>query len=69
LQPVNTQTLKQIIDNQIKENQMEIQINKAVTREAAIRALTDENKSNREAEFVISTEAIAWNGFKMADGI
>jgi hypothetical protein len=26
LQPVNTQTLKQIIDNQIKENQMEIQM-------------------------------------------
>jgi HK97 family phage prohead protease len=47
---------------------MEIQINKSVIREAAIRALTDENKSNREAEFVISTEAVDSFGtvFKMA---
>jgi HK97 family phage prohead protease len=47
---------------------MEIQINKAVTREAAIRALTDENKNNREAEFVISTEAVDSFGtvFKIA---
>lgn len=36
---------------------MEIQVNKPVIREAVIRALSDDNKSNREAEFVISTEA------------
>lgn len=35
---------------------MEIQVNKPVIREAVIRALSDDNKSNREAEFVISTE-------------
>lgn len=37
---------------------MEIQVNKSVTREAVIRALTEENIKNREAEFVISTEAV-----------
>jgi HK97 family phage prohead protease len=31
---------------------------KSVIREAVIRALTDENIKNREAEFVISTEAV-----------
>lgn len=36
---------------------MEIAVNKTVVREAVIRALTDKNKENREAEFVISTEA------------
>ena len=36
---------------------MEIQVNKPVIREAVIRALTDKNKENREAEFVISTES------------
>lgn len=35
---------------------MEIQVNKTVTREAVIRAISDSNKENREAEFVISTE-------------
>jgi HK97 family phage prohead protease len=47
---------------------MEIQVNKAVTREAVIRALTDENIKNREAEFVISTEAVDSFGtvFKMS---
>lgn len=37
---------------------MEIAVNKAVIREAVIRALSEENIKNREAEFVISTEAI-----------
>ena len=37
---------------------MEIAVNKVVVREAVVRALTDENKQNREAEFVISTEAV-----------
>jgi hypothetical protein len=32
--------------------------NKTVIREAVIRALTEDNKKNREAEFVISTEAV-----------
>lgn len=32
--------------------------NKCVIREAVLRALTDEQKKNREAEFVISTEAV-----------
>ncbi|MCG9792490.1 HK97 family phage prohead protease [Flavobacterium algicola] len=36
---------------------MEIEINKPVIREAVVRALSDSNKENREAEFVISTEA------------
>jgi HK97 family phage prohead protease len=36
---------------------MEIVLNKPVIREAVIRALSDKNKENREAEFVISTEA------------
>ena len=36
---------------------MEIQVNKPVIREAVIRALSDKNKENREAEFVISTES------------
>lgn len=47
---------------------MEIQVNKAVTREAVIRALTEENIKNREAEFVISTEAVDSFGtvFKMS---
>lgn len=36
---------------------MEINLNKPVIREAVIRALSDKNKENREAEFVISTEA------------
>lgn len=36
---------------------MEIQLNKPVIREAVVRALSDKNKENREAEFVISTEA------------
>lgn len=36
---------------------MEITLNKPVIREAVIRALTDKNKENREAEFVISSEA------------
>lgn len=36
---------------------MEIQVNKPVIREAVIRALSDKNKENRQAEFVISTEA------------
>jgi HK97 family phage prohead protease len=47
---------------------MEIQVNKAVTREAMIRALSDENIKNREAEFVISTEAVDSYGtvFKMS---
>lgn len=33
-------------------------INKSVVREAVIRALSEDNLKNREAEFVISTEAI-----------
>lgn len=37
---------------------MEIQVNKTVIREAVIRALSEENIKNREAEFVISTEAV-----------
>ena len=37
---------------------MEIAVNKAVIREAVIRALSEENIKNREAEFVISTEAV-----------
>ena len=37
---------------------MELQVNKAVIREAVIRALSEENIKNREAEFVISTEAV-----------
>lgn len=37
---------------------MEINLNKPVIREAVIRALTPENIKNREAEFVISTEAV-----------
>lgn len=37
---------------------MEIVLNKPVIREAVVRALTDKNKENREAEFVISTEAV-----------
>lgn len=47
---------------------MEIQVNKAVVREAVIRALSEENIKNREAEFVISTEAIDTYGtvFKMS---
>lgn len=47
---------------------MEIQVNKPVVREAVIRALSDDNKSNREAEFVISTEAVDTYGtvFKMS---
>lgn len=36
---------------------MEIKLNKPVIREAVVRALSDKNKENREAEFVISTEA------------
>lgn len=36
---------------------MEIQLNKPVIREAVVRALSDKNKQNREAEFVISTES------------
>lgn len=36
---------------------MEIQLNNPVIREAVVRALSDENKQNREVEFVISTEA------------
>lgn len=36
---------------------MEIQLNKAVVREAFVRAISDKNKENREVEFVISTEA------------
>lgn len=32
--------------------------NNTIIREAVIRALTDENKKNREAEFVISSEAV-----------
>jgi HK97 family phage prohead protease len=35
---------------------MEINLNKPVIREAVIRALSDKNKENREAEFVISDE-------------
>ena len=37
---------------------MEIQVNKIVCREAVIRTLSDENIKNREAEFVISSEAV-----------
>lgn len=33
-------------------------VNKSVVREAVIRALSEDNLKNREAEFVISTEAI-----------
>jgi HK97 family phage prohead protease len=46
---------------------MEIAVNKTVIREAVVRALTDQNKENREAEFVISTEAVDTYGtvFKM----
>lgn len=36
---------------------MEIKLNTPVIREAVVRALSDKNKQNREAEFVISTEA------------
>jgi hypothetical protein len=36
---------------------MEIQLNKPVIREAVVRALSDQNIENREAEFIISTEA------------
>lgn len=47
---------------------MEIQVNKTVVREAVIRALSEENIKNREAEFVISTEAVDTYGtvFKMS---
>lgn len=43
--------------------------NNIIVREAVVRAITDENKKNREAEFVISTEATDTYGtvFK-ADG-
>jgi len=46
---------------------MEIAVNKPVVREAVIRALSEENLKNREAEFVISTEAVDSYGtvFKM----
>lgn len=46
---------------------MKIEINKPVVREAIMRALSDENLKNREAEFVISTEAVDSYGtvFKM----
>lgn len=46
---------------------MEIQVNKPVIREAVVRALSEENIKNREAEFVISTEAVDTYGtvFKM----
>lgn len=37
---------------------MEIQLNKPVIREAVIRALSPEMIANREAEFIISTEAV-----------
>jgi HK97 family phage prohead protease len=37
---------------------MEIQVNKPVIREAVVRALSEENIKNREAEFVISTETV-----------
>ncbi len=36
----------------------EIKINKPVEREAVLRAITDKNKEERTAEFVISTEAV-----------
>lgn len=47
---------------------MEIQVNKIVIREAVIRALSENNIKNREAEFVISTETPDTYGtvFKMA---
>lgn len=47
---------------------MEIQLNNTVVREAVIRALSEENKKNREAEFVISTEAVDTYGtvFKLS---
>jgi hypothetical protein len=46
---------------------MEIPANNIVIREAVIRALSDKNKENREAEFVISTESEDSHGtvFKM----
>lgn len=46
---------------------MEIAVNKTVIREAVIRALSQENITNREAEFVISTETADTYGtvFKM----
>ena len=37
---------------------MKLQVNKPVVREAVIRALSEDNLKNREAEFVISTEAV-----------
>lgn len=37
---------------------MEINLNKPVIREAVIRALSADNKEHRQAEFVISTEAV-----------
>lgn len=37
---------------------MKLELNKVIVREAIIRALSDKNKENREAEFVISTEAV-----------
>lgn len=47
---------------------MEIQVNKLVIREAVVRALSEENIKNREAEFVISTETADTYGtvFKMS---
>jgi hypothetical protein len=36
---------------------MEIQLNKPVIREAVVRALSGSKYRNREAEFIISTEA------------
>ena len=35
---------------------MEIQVNKLVERNVVVRALSEDNKQNRQAEFVISTE-------------
>lgn len=47
---------------------MKIQVNKPVIREAILRELSSENKENRTAEFVISTEAVDTYGtvFKMS---
>lgn len=47
---------------------MEVQVNKSVVREAVIRALSEENLKNREAEFVISTETVDTYGtvFKLS---
>lgn len=47
----------------------EIKINKPIEREAIVRAITDKNKEDRTAEFVISSEAVdTWGTVFRMDG-